>query len=206
MRVYSVDSRYGRRFLKGGVPPVGERKPCACGNQDVNYPPPEQYWKNIELDQGSFVSSILHAWKVLGVTGELKDALQKEGFEGLEFEPIEIVEDNRPSKDRKKLPLEQIPQFYRCKYLTSIPMHQDYTDLYDVTPCPDCGRAVSNHLMRKLILDGNRHPTTDFFGLTWSGRSYGTYHLCTERAKTFLEAYPHTHCSFDEEEVRCGDE
>lgn len=50
---------------------MGERKPCPCGINDVNYPPPEEYWKYIELDQGSFVSSILHAWEVLGVTEEL---------------------------------------------------------------------------------------------------------------------------------------
>ena len=54
------------------------------------------------------------------MTEELKDAFQREGFEGIEFEPSAIVEDVRPSKDKKKLPLEQIPKFYRMKRLTSI--------------------------------------------------------------------------------------
>lgn len=202
MRVYSLYPKYGRRFLDGGVPPVGERKPCPCGINDVNYPPPERYWKNIQLDQGSFVSSILWGWEVLGVTEELKDALQNEEFEGIEFEPIKIVDDNRPSTDRKKLPLERIPQLYRCKPLTFIPMHQDYTDRYDITLCPECGREISKTLERKLVLDGNRHPGTDFFGLTAIDGGYNGGMLCSERGKAFLEAYPQTHCRFKEEEVR----
>lgn len=202
MSVYRFADSHARRVLRGGVPPVGERKPCSCGINDVNYPPPEQYWKNIDLEQGSFVSSILWAWEVLGVTEELRDALQKDGFEGLEFEPIEIVEDSRPSKDRKKLPLEQIPQFYRCKLLTFIPMHEDYNELYDVKPCPECGRQLSDHLVRESILDGDRHPGTDFFGISWNGRRYGSVKLCTKRGKAFLEAYPDTHCTFTEKEVR----
>ncbi len=202
MRIYRFGPRHGRRFLSGGVPPVGERRPCPCGLNDMNYPPPEQYWKTIKLSQGSFVSSILHAREVLGVTGELKDALQKEGFEGLEFEPIEIVEDNRPSKDKKKLPLDQIPQLYRCKLLTFIPMHQDYIDRYDVTWCTQCDREISKHLMRESILDGEHHPGTDFFRLRSSNGRFGTMKLCTERGKAFLEAYPHTHCRFTEQEVR----
>ncbi len=202
MRVYSIYPRHGRRFLDGGVPPVGERKKCPCGLNDMNYPPPERYWKNIDLVQGSFVSSILHAWYVLGVTGALKDALQKEGFEGIEFEPIEIVEDNRPSNDRKKLPLKQIPQLYRCKPLTFMPPHQDYIDRYEITWCPECGREISKHLEREWVLDGNRHPGTDFFGLRANRVRGGTMRLCTERGKAFLESYPRTHCRFKEEEVR----
>ncbi|MDE0042854.1 MAG: hypothetical protein OXT74_12520, partial [Candidatus Poribacteria bacterium] len=134
MTVYRFADSHARRVLRGVVPAMGERKPCSsCGINDVNYPPPEEYWKYPRLDQGSFVSSIF--WTIMTgfyVTEELKDALQKEGFEGLEFEPIEIVEDDRPSKDKKKLPLEQIPQFYRCKLLTAIPLHQDYIDRYNV--------------------------------------------------------------------------
>jgi len=204
MRVYSFVARHGRRFLDGGVPPVGERKPCPCGKQDVNYPPPEKYWKNIELDQGSFVSSILWAWQFFAVTGELKDALQKEGFEGLEFEPVEIVKDDRPSTDKKKLPLEQIPQFYRCKLLTAIPLHQDHIDRYNVRQCPECGMIHDawTPLKVRQILDGKRRPGTDFFGMSWGDSRHGWSTLCTERGKAFLEAYPHTHCRFKEEEVR----
>lgn len=202
MHIYYFGDSCARRTLRGGVPPVGERKPCSCGNQDVNYPPPEEYWKNIELDQGSFVSSVLWAWQVLGVTGELRDALQNEGFEGLEFSPIEIVKDIRPSKDKKKLPLEQIPQFYRCKCLTFIPVHQDYINRYDITWCPECGREISKHLERDLILDGEHHPGTDFFRIILGDGRHGWSTLCSERGKAFLEAYPQTHCSFTEEEVR----
>ena len=200
MRVYKFRDNLVRRTLSGGVPHVGERKPCPCGLSDMNYPPPEQYWKNVYIDQGSFVSSILWAWQELGVTGELRDALQKEGFEGIEFEPIEIVEDSRPSKDKKKLPLEQIPQLYRCKRLTFIPVHQDYINRYNITWCPECGREISKHLQRDWILDGEHHPGTDFFGIRSSGCLL--MNLCSERGKTFLESYPHTHCRFTEEEVR----
>ena len=192
--------------MDGGVPPVGERKKCPCGRNDVNYPPPEEYWRYVDLDQGSFVSSIL--WSILTgfyVTGDLKDALQKEGFEGIEFdpEPVEIVEDNRKWRDRKKLPLDQIPPFYRVKLLTSIPIHQrDVIDRYDVKPCPDCGRILTNHLDMPIILDGKHHPGTDFFGVRWSAGRYGAHRLCTERGKAFLEAYPDTHCRFEEYELR----
>ncbi len=207
MSVYSFRDNLRRRVLRGGVPPVGERKKCAsCGRNDVNYPPPEEYWKYPRLDQGSFVSSILWAWEVTGVTEELRDAFQKEGFEGIEFEsePIEIREDNRESKDRKKLSLDKIPPFYRIKLLTAIPLHQDFIDLYDMGTCPECGATRSDWtpLKGKRILDRKGHPGTDFFGACWKGERYGSFGLCTERGKAFLEAYPNTHCFFEEEELR----
>ncbi len=207
MNVYYFQQDSGRRVLDGGVLPVGERKPCSsCGRRDENYPPPEEYWKYVDLDQGSFVSSILWARYVTGVTEELKDALQKEGFEGIECapEPIEIVEDNRPWKDRNKLPLKKIPPFYRVKLLTSIPIHQDFVDLYNMKTCPECGAIHSDWtpLKGEKILDGKHHPGTDFFGISYGGSRYGSHTLCTERGKDFLEAYPNTHCDFDELELR----
>ena len=108
------------------------------------------------------------------MTEELKDAFQREGFEGIEFEPSAIVEDVRPSKDKKKLPLEQIPQFYRMKRLTSIPFHQDFIELYDVKSCPECGATKSKYMSEPLIFDGKRHPGTDFFGVSFGNHTGGT--------------------------------
>lgn len=159
MRVYSVRSKTGRRFLDGVVPAVGERKKClSCGRMNVNYPPPEKYWNKVKLSQGSFVSSIF--WTILTdfyVIEELKDAFQEEGFEGIEFgsEAVEIVEDNREWRDRKKLPLDQIPPFYRVKLLTNIPIHQDFVDLYNMKTCPECGReqvGASNHVHHEAVI------------------------------------------------------
>ena len=155
--------------------------------------------RDVKLYQGSFVSNILWEIGYLHVTEALKNALQNEGFEGLAFEPTNIVVDERPSKDRRKLPLERIPQFYHVKLLTSIPLHQDFIELYDVKSCPgECGREISKHQIEPLILDGKRHPGTDFFG----GVEQHGWMLCTERGKAFLENYPKTYCYFEQVELR----
>ena len=200
MRVYRIGETCSRRYLSGGVLPVGEVKPCPCGRNNVNYPPPESYWKNVELDQGSFVSNILW-WTLFNgfhVTEELKDSLQKEGFEGLAFEPTVIVKDSRPSKDKKKLPLEQIPQFYRVKFLTFIPLHHDFIELYDPKYCPECGRDITPRDVPPPILNAKSHPGTDFFRV----ERYGVVDCCTERGKAFLENYPKTFCRFTQVELR----
>ena len=195
MKVYACWQGYTRRrFLTGGFVPF-ERKRCSCG---VMPPTPEDRKKYVKLNRGSFVSNIL--WSILytpHVSEELMEALQTEKFEGLAFEPTEIVTDARPSGDKKKLLLEQIPQFYRVKLLTSIPLHQDFIQLYDVKYCPECGLASSKRKVEPLIFDRKRHPKTDFFQIEkWGGV------LCTERGKAFLEDYPKTYCSFRQYELR----
>ena len=189
MSIYAFwEGSIRRRYLTGGYVPF-ERKRCSCG---VMHRTPEYREKYVKLIQGSFVSNIL--WSIIytpHVSEELMKAFQREGFEGVAFEPTEIVTDARPSGDRKKLPLDQIPPFYRVKLLTSIPLHPDFIELYDVTYCPECGRARSKHRTEPLILDGKRHPGTDFFRVEKWGAS-----LCTERGKAFLENYPKTYCDF----------
>lgn len=176
--------------------------PTKCGVNAINYPPLEPHWKNVELEQGCFVSSFLWAWQSLSVTAALKEALQKERFEGLAFEPTKIVKDDRPSRDRKKLPLDQIPQFYRLKRLTAIPLHQDFVDLYNVRrDCPVCQSLRTDRTLEPYILDGNHHPGTDIFDASWEGELFdGPF--CSERAKSFLEKYPKTYCRFTEVELR----
>ena len=151
MKIYSFyeDHSIRRRYLRGGVAslvPEGQKhRRCSLCDASLDYPPPESHWNNIYIMQGSFVSSILWGWEAFHVTEALKDAFQKEEFEGIAFEPTVIVEDERPSKDKKKLPFDQIPQFYRVKLLTGIPQHQDYLELYGTnTSCPECGRSNLN--------------------------------------------------------------
>ena len=173
-----------------------KRKRCACGAMPAM---PEDRKKYVKLDQGSFVSNIL--WFIIYtpyVSEELMDALQKERFEGLAFEPTEIVTDVRPSGDRKKLPLDQIPPFYRVKCLTSISLHPDFIELYDIKYCPECGAVSSKCRVESVIYDGRSHPDTDFF----YAERYGIAILCTERGKTFLENYPKTYCDFIPRELR----
>ena len=184
-----------RRYLTSGFLPF-ERKRCACG---VMPSTPENRKKYVKLDQGSFVSNIL--WFIIyspHVSEELMDALQKERFEGLAFEPTEIVTDVRPSGDRKKLPLDQIPPFYRVKCLTSISLHPDFIELYDVKYCPECGAPRSKRIVESVIYDGRSQPDTDFFCV----ERYGDTVLCTERGKAFLENYPKTYCDFTPRELR----
>ncbi len=173
-----------------------------------NAPPPKSHWTNIYIGQGSFVSSILSTLgQDLYVIEELKQAFQSEGVEGVEFEPTEIVDDARPSKDKKKLPVEQIPQFYRVKLLTAIPFHQDYMDFFlcSTKLCPECGKRTnigeSKFSRKPLILDKNRHPGTDFFGVD-NGDGKPRCHLCTAKGKAFLEKYPQTYCRFEQVELR----
>ena len=196
MSVYAFwEGDFRRRFLTGGFVPY-ERKRCACGAMP---PTPENRKKYVKLDQGSFVSNIL--WSIIytpHVSEELMDALQQERFEGLAFEPTEIVTDARPSGDRKKLPLNQIPPFYRVKCLTSIPLHPDFIELYDVKYCPECGAVSSKCKVEPVIYDGRSHPGTDFF----CAERYGNAILCTERGKAFLENYPKTYCKFIPHELR----
>jgi len=204
MRVYKIGENCKRRNLNGIVARVEEAKACPakCGVNAINYPPPESHWKNVELDQGSFVSSFLWAWQSLSVTEALKEALQKEGFEGLAFEPTKIVKDDRPRRDRKKLPLDQIPQFHRVKLLTSIPLHQDFVELYNVRrDCPVCQSLRTDRTLEPYILDGNHLPGTDIFDASWEGELFdGPF--CSERAKAFLENYPQTFCNFTQVELR----
>ena len=202
MSIYNIGEIYERRrYLKGGLAPY-ERKRCSCG---VMPDTPEHRLKYVRLDQGSFVSNIF--WYRLftpHVIEELMNAFQSEGFEGLAFEPTEIVADKRPSKDRKKLPLNQIPQFYRVKCLTSIPLHPDYIERRGITYCPECGavqtsvRYTIDDVNKPIILDGNRDPKTDFFRVERFGASI----VCTERGKAFLESYPKTYCRFTQCELR----
>lgn len=195
MSIYAFwQGGHRRRFLTSGFLPY-ERKRCACG---VMPPMPEDRKKYVKLDQGSFVSNIL--WFIIYtpyVSEELMDALQQERFEGLAFEPTEIVTDVRPSGDRKRLPLDQIPPFYRVKCLTSISLHPDFIELYDVKYCPECGAVSSKRKTEPLILDQKRQPETDFFQL----EKWGAI-LCTERGKAFLEKYPKTYCKFTLYELR----
>lgn len=207
MNVYRVGGTSKRRYLNGGikslVPKGQEHRRCSSCGASLDYPPPESYWKNIYLDQGNFVSDIL--WEVFHVTDDLKEAFQNEGFEGLAFEPTEIVEDRRPSKDRNKLPFGKIPQFYRVKLLTSIPLHHDFIELYDVKSCPECGRTLSKHQIEPFILDWKRLPGTDFFRVVndVSGKQIGfSVQCCSERGKAFLESYPKTFCRFTQCELR----
>lgn len=204
MNVYAIYQTSKRRYLTGGVQllvPEGQKhRRCSLCTQTLEYPPPESNWNKIELDQGSFVSNILWGRLNLHVTEGFKDAFQNEGFEGIEFEPTEIVEDDRPSKDKKKLPLEQIPQFYRLKLLTNIPYHQDFIELYDLKSCSECGSTLSKYMSGPLIFDGKRHPETDFFGTSYGSHSGGRY--CSERGKAFLESYPQTYCRFEQVELR----
>ena len=194
MAIYRVGQNFRRRYLRGGYAPFEHKKCASCG---ANHPVPDTHRKYVEIEQGSFVSNILWDWWYFHVTEELKKAFQKEGFEEIEFEPTEIVEDNRPSRDRQKLPLEQIPQFYWVKRQSSIPLHQDFIQLYDVKYCPECGLASSKRKEEPLIFDRKRHPKTDFFQIEkWGGV------LCTERGKAFLEDYPKTYCSFTQYELR----
>ena len=184
MNIYRFFADYGisRRYLRGNSTRF-ERKP------DSNYQRANTNYRDVKLKQGSFVSNILWDWGHFHVTEALKEALQKDGFEAnaFEFEPTEIVEDKRPSKDRKKLPLDQIPQFYHAKLITSIPLHQDYTVPVrgSLNPPP-------------LILDGTHHPGTDFFRVP----RLGLVQCCTERGKAFLESYPKTYCNFSRCELR----
>lgn len=195
MSIYAFwQGNHRRRFLTSGFLPY-ERKRCTCG---VMPPMPEDRKKYVKLDQGSFVSNIL--WFIIYtpyMSEKLMEALQKEKFEGLAFEPTEIVTDVRPSGDRKKLPLDQIPPFYRVKCLTSISLHPDFIELYDVKYCPECGAISSKRKTEPVILDGKSYPGTDFF------RVEGFASIsCTERGKAFLENYPKTYCDFIPRELR----
>ena len=196
MIVYKIgESFIRRRYLRGGYAPVEHKKCASCG---ANHPVPDTHRKYVEIHQGSFVSNILWDWGHFHVTEELKKAFQKEGFETVEFEPTEIVKDDRPSGDRKKLPLEQISQFYRVKLRSSIPLHQDFIQLYDLKYCPECDRNITKNLEPSVILDRKCHPGTDFFRV----ERYGALNCCTERGKTFLENHPKTYCSFRQYELR----
>ena len=192
-----------RRILRGGYVPF-EHKKCSCG---VLPRTPENRKKYVKLIQGSFVSNVL--WSLLlvpHVSEELMEALQKEKFEGIAFEPTEIVTDARPSRDRKKLPLNQIPPFYRVKCLTSIPLHPDFIELHEIRFCPECGALNRKSPVPDgpIILDGKRHPGTDFFRIVVdsNNKQYASFISCTERGKTFLENYPKTYCTFHLHELR----
>lgn len=213
MNVYGFgeDHSIRRRYLRG-ISSRYERRRCSTCCPGSDYPVEvNTHNRDVKLHQGSFVSNILWDWGHFHVTDELKNALQKEGFEGIAFEPIEIVEDERPSKDKKKLPLEQIPQFYHVKLLTGIPQHQDYLELYGSNKyCPACGRSKqdSRKLGRdilagthKNILDVNHYPGTDIFGVD-NGDGIPRNHYCTERGKAFLESYPKTYFDCDEVGMR----
>ena len=200
MNVYSIGETCKRRYLSGGIksliPKNQEHRRCSLCDASLDYPPPKSYWNSVYIDQGSFVSNIL--WGIGGffhVTGALRDAFQKEG---IEFDQTVIVEDDRPSKDKKKLPLEQIPQFYWVKLLTNISYHQDFIELYDAQSCLECGRKLSEHQIEPFILDGTHHPNTDFF----RDELYGGCLLSTEKGKAFLESYPKTYCRFTQCELR----
>ena len=151
MSIYSFwRGHQRRRFLEGGFVPY-ERKRCSCGLMPDK---PENLKKYVNLDQGSFVSNIL--WNITfspHVSEELMEALQREGFEGMAYEPIEIVTDSRPSRDRKKLPLDQIPPFYRVKCLTSMEPHPDYIEAKEVKFCSLCGGKSSKYTEEPVILD-----------------------------------------------------
>lgn len=204
MNVYAIYQTSKRRYLTGGVQslvPEGQKhRRCSLCTRTLEYPPPESTWNNIELDQGSFVSNILWGRLNLHVTEGFKDAFQNEGFEGIEFEPTEIVEDDRPSKDKKKLPLDQIPQFYRLKLLNSIPLHQDFIEIGFLRNCDECGRSMTTPAYDRTppILDASRHPGTDFFRV----ERYGVVNGCTEKGKAYLESYPQTYCRFEQVELR----
>ena len=163
-----------RRYLEG-ISLRFERRQCSTCCPGSDYPEVvSTHNRDVKLHQGSFVSNILWDWGHFHVTDELKNALQKEGFEGIEFEPTNIVVDERPNKDKKKLPLDQIPQFYWVKLLTNIPYHQDFIELYDVKSCPECGVTKSKYMSEPLIFDGKRHPGTDFFGVSFGNHTGGT--------------------------------
>ena len=171
MGIYVFGEGYGRRYLRGYCPltlDVRKRKTCSsCGKVYT----PDSHRKTVRLLHGNFASNIL--WDDYGrfhVTEALKDAFQ-EGFEGIEFEPTEIVADGRPNRDKIKLPLERIPQFYRVKFLKSIPLHRDTIEQYDITHCPKCGYEARGYEEAgwdkyegvPLFLDKTHNPGTDFF-------------------------------------------
>ena len=208
MNIYSFyeDSSIRRRYLDG-ISSRFERKQCSICCPGSDYPKLiSTHNRDVKLYQGSFVSNILWDWGHFHVTDELKNALQKEGFEGIEFEPTNIVVDKRPNKDKKKLPLDQIPQFYHAKLITSIPLHQDYIEWYNkshnVKHCPKCNREIAEvhlkYLNEPLILDRNRHPGTDLMRVETKGYK----NVCSERVKAFLETYPKTYLDFDRYELR----
>lgn len=210
MGIYVFREGYGRRYLRGYCPltlDVHKRKTCSsCGNVYT----PDSHRKTVSLLQGNFVSNIL--WDDYGrfhATEPLKDAFQEEGFEGIEFESTEIVRDERPNRDKIKLPLERIPKFYRVKFLRSIPLHQDCIERYGITYCPKCGYETRGYEETfcdeyeegPLILDKKHNPGTDFFEIEagiegcHAGSICGL-RLCTEKGKAFLDNYPKTYCGF----------
>ena len=186
-----------------------EHKQCSTCGATLDYPPPEAYWNDVSISQGSFVSNILWTtWTGIHVTEELKNAFTKEGLEGLVFEPTEIVEDDRPNRDKIKRSLERIPQFYRVKFETSIPLHQDFIELHDITYCSKCGYEDRGECREgPVVLDKGHYPGTDFFEIEagaqggHAGSICGS-RLCTERGKAFLESYPKTYCRFKQVELR----
>ena len=213
MDIYAFGEGYGRRYLWGYCPFSldDRRKTCSsCGKIYVL----DSDKKYVTLLKGNFVSNIL--WGGAGqihVTEELKNAFEKEGLEGLVFEPTEIVEDGRPNRDKIKRPLERIPQFYRVKFLASIPLHPDFIKQYDITYCSKCGYETRGYEDRgecregSVVLDKTRYPGTDFFQIEAGAQGAHTgsicgSRLCTEKSKVFLKSYSKTYCRFEKVELR----
>ena len=187
-----------RHYLEGSSARY-ERRQCTTCCPGSDYPKRvNKHNRDVKLYKGSFVSNILWDRGPIHVTEKLKNAFQKEGFEELVFEPTKIVADKRPSKDRKKLPLDRIPEFYWVKCRTFIQPHEDFIEQYNIKYCSECGRKIVPYKRPPLILNRKHNPGTDFFALEQPGHG----RLCTEKGKAFLESYPKTYCDFELVELR----